>query len=184
MTKNLLRQFYRSVRKSISEKEKIDYDRRIFTRFVNSRLYNDAESLLIYVSFGSEADTFNIINHALKRGKVVAVPYCKGEEMQFYAIDSCDDLVKGKFGIPTVIPDNKNLISDFSKSLCIVPALSFDNSGSRLGYGGGFYDRFLSDKNITTVGLCFERCVDYCLPAEEHDIKINYILTENRFKKL
>lgn len=184
MTKNLLRQFYRSVRNSLSEKEKIEYDRRIFTQFVNSRLYNDAGLLLIYFSFGSETDTINIINYALDNGKTVAVPYCKGDEMKFYIIRSSDELVKGRFGIPTVIPDSGKLIRDFGNALCVVPALSFDSMGNRLGYGGGYYDRFLSDKNIATVGLCYERCIDSALPAEEHDIKVNYVLTENRFKKL
>lgn len=184
MTKNQLRELYKSVRHSITTEEKNEYDRRIFTRFINSVLYRTSGTLLIYVSFGSETDTINIIKYALNDGKTVSVPYCSGNEMQFYAIESVEDLVKGRFGIPSVIPDSYKLIKDFSNSLCLVPALSFDKSGNRLGYGGGYYDRFLSEKNIISVGICCERCIDSALPAEKHDIKVNFLLTENRFEKL
>lgn len=184
MKKTQLRMLYKSVRNSICENEKLEFDKRIFTQLINSQIYKDANLLLIYVSFGGEIDTVNIINHALNSGKNVAVPYCKDNEMLFYIINSSDELIKGRFGIPTVIPDNSRLVTDYGNAVCVIPALSFDGYGNRLGYGGGFYDRFLSDKDITAVGLCFERCIHSALPSEEHDIKVGYILTENRLKKL
>lgn len=184
MMKNKLRLLYKSVRNSITIKEKSEYDGRIFVSFINSYLYRNSSTLLIYISFGSEADTLDIIKFALNDGKCVAVPYCYGNEMRFYSINSVESLVEGKFGIPTVKPDDNNIVVDFNDTVCVVPALSYDKYGNRLGYGGGYYDRYLSDKEITTVGLCYERCIHSALPAEEHDIKIDYVLTENRFKKL
>ncbi|MBQ2904422.1 MAG: 5-formyltetrahydrofolate cyclo-ligase [Clostridia bacterium] len=184
MTKSGLRKLYKSVRDSISSKEKTEFDSRIFTLLTNSSIYRDADLLLIYVSFGSEADTFAVIGQALGSGKRVAVPFCSGDVMEFYELFTIDSLEIGKFGIPTVIPDKNNAVIDFAGSLCIMPALSFDKSGSRLGYGGGYYDRFLCDKDIVKVGLCYERCLSCGLPSEKHDVKADYILTENRFMKL
>lgn len=184
MKKCNLRKLFKSVRNCITAEEKADYDSRIFTSFINSPIFLNASLLLIYVSFGSEADTLNIINFALKSGKRVAVPFCNGDLMEFYEISSTENLSEGKFGIPTVFPDENKRINDFDGTVCVVPALSFDMSGNRLGYGGGFYDRFLCDKQILTVGLTYERCLCHFLPAEEHDMKINFILTEYRFVKL
>ena len=184
MTKKELRILFKSVRSYVSECERADFNRNIFTAFINSSVYRNAALLLIYVSFGSEADTLNIIRYALNDGKRVAVPFCNGKLMSFYEINSVDELVCGKFGIPTVIPDENKRITDFTDSVCVVPALSYDLSGVRLGYGGGYYDRFLYEKIITTVGLAFERCLSHFLPSEEHDIRIDYILTERRFVKL
>lgn len=182
--KNKLRILYKSVRNSISDHEKSNFDGRIFTQFINSALYKNSKSLLIYISVGTEADTLNIIDYALKDGKSVAVPLCIKKEMHFCRINSFDSLIEGKYGIPTVKSEKCDLINDFDGAICVVPALSFDAYGNRLGYGGGYYDRFLSGKTIPTVGLCHERCIHSALPAEEHDIKVKYILTENSIKKL
>lgn len=182
--KSKLRKLYKSVRNGLTDVEKRTFDNRIFTRFINSSVYRESHTLLIYVSFGSEADTLDIIRFALDDGKCVAIPFCNGKEMDFYILNSLECLVEGKFGIPSVVPDESRLIRDFSDSVCIVPALSFDSSGNRLGYGGGYYDRFLGDKDITTVGFCFGRCIHSVLPAEKYDVKVDYVLTENEFKKL
>lgn len=184
MSKKELRILYKSIRNSISDCEKIKFDKSVFTRFINSDLYKKSKLILVYVSVGSETDTLDIIKFALNDGKFVAVPYCSGSEMKFYRINSLDCLSTGKYGIPTVTPDDDNLVGDYEQAVCVVPALSLDLYGNRLGYGGGYYDRFLSDKSIFTVGLCYERCIHSCLPLQEHDIKVNYILTENIFKKL
>lgn len=184
MMKKKLRALYKSVRNGISESEKKKADTCIFTRFVNSDLFADSEIILIYISVGSEPDTLKLMDYSLRNGKRVAVPHCIGLNMNFYFIESTDCFVDGEFGIPTVIPENENLVFDFKNTVCVVPALSFDRFGNRLGYGGGYYDRFLYDKNFPTVGLCYERCVATVLPAEEHDIRVDYILNENRLTKL
>lgn len=177
--KTALRKLYKSVRNSFNNYEKSLIDEKIFTQFINSDLYKNSISLLIYVSSKGETDTFNIINYALANGKSVAVPYCEDEMMIFYNINSLDDLREGAFGIPEPDPKKCTAVCDFSDAVCIVPALSFDFFGNRLGYGGGYYDRFLSENSVITVGLCRERSLCPCLPSEEHDIAIDYILTEN-----
>lgn len=178
MNKSEFRKLYKSVRKSLGRREKYDFDKRIFTSLVNSSLFQKSKSVLVYVSVNDEVDTADIIRFALEEKKNVAVPYCSGNKMDFLEIHSEDDLSEGKFGIPTADPDKCKVFNDFRDALCIVPGLSFDNFGNRLGYGGGFYDRFLENNKITTVGLTYERCISKIIPTEKYDIGIDYILTE------
>lgn len=176
--KKELRKIYKSIRSGIMPQDKADFDRRIFESFVNSCYYHSFDMFLCYVSIGSEVDTSKIIKHLLFSGKKVSVPFCHDGVMDFYEINSFDDLFSGMFGIPTVNCSKHKKITDFSKALCIVPALSYDTDGNRLGYGGGYYDRFLADKKIPTLGLCYEGCICQRLPSEKLDIKVGAILTE------
>ncbi len=181
--KKELRKLYKAIRNRISPNEKCCFDSRIFTFLINSDLYKNAENLLIYVSVNDEVDTLDIISYALSDGKKVAVPYCCDKKMKFLVIESFDDLCDGEFGIPTADPEKCELIGSVSNTLCVVPGLSFDIYGNRLGYGGGFYDRFLAENPVDTVGLCYERCLSRSIPSDKYDIAIKYILTENGLKK-
>ena len=183
MNKKDLRNFYRSVRKTISQNERINFNKKILTFLINSDLYLKSNLLLIYVSVNNEADTLDIISRALNDGKKVGIPYCIGKEMTFLLVDSLDELSEGEFGIPTVNPKKSKEVSALNNAVCIVPGLSFDNHGNRLGYGGGFYDRYLNKNKIETVGLCYGRCLSDKLPSDEHDIPVNYILTEYGIRK-
>ncbi len=184
MDKKALRRHYKAVRDSITDNEKSFADKRIFDFFVKSRYFDEFSTFLVYVSYSTEADTHNIINYLLQNKKRVAVPYCNGSVMTFYEINSLDDLVSGAFGIPTVNTENAMEIKYYSGCLCIVPALAFDRKGNRLGYGGGYYDRFLAANKVTTLGLCFEKCLAEELPAESFDEKIDSVLTENTLETL
>jgi 5-formyltetrahydrofolate cyclo-ligase len=179
INKEKLRILYRSIRNSFNSKEKVLLDQKITAFFVNSELYKNSKIIFVYVSAKGEVDTLNLIKIALSDGKKVAVPYCCEQKMKFYFIKSLDELSEGSFGIPEPIPDESNIAASFDNAVCIVPGLSFDCYGNRLGYGGGYYDRFLSKNNMTTIGFCYERCLCHKLPSEEYDIKTNYILTEN-----
>lgn len=179
MDKINARKLYKQIRNSITPAEKSEWDKRIFTHFVNSDLFKSAELLLIYSSIGSEADTQGIIQYALNKGKRVAVPVCIGKTMFFYIINSLSELVIGKFGIPTADIGNNSKVTDFNNAICIVPAVCFDIYGNRIGYGGGYYDRFLSANPITAVGLCYERCICSKTAYEPFDMPVDYILTEN-----
>ena len=179
--KKQLRSHFKSVRNSVSSEDKAVFDQRIYQNFVNSPFFNDFDIYLCYVSVGSEVETVNIINSLLSKGKRVGVPYCEGKTMHFYEIKSTDELISGTYGIPSVNVETAEKIVDFSNTLCIVPALAFDKKGFRLGYGGGYYDRFLSSHTVDTLGLCYEYCLSEALPAEPFDVKIRCILTENGF---
>lgn len=177
--KKEVRKHYMNIRKSISDVEKSVSDNNIFTYFVNSSFFNDYDTFLIYISVNNEVDTMNIIRYLSDNNKKIAIPYCSGKEMDFYYIKSLDDLIEGKFGIPSVDIKASEKAKNFNNVLCIVPAVAYDFSGHRLGYGGGYYDRFLSVNNIDTLGLCYEKCIAENLPHESYDIKIDYVLTDS-----
>lgn len=176
--KNNYRDLYSKIRNNISDEERKNINGCIYHKFIESDFWKNYNLFLIYISVKNEIDTSEIIRFLFENGKKVAVPYCSGNNMNFYYISSTDDLIKGKFGIPSVDKTASVKVKNFDKSLCIVPGLSFDNNGNRLGYGGGFYDRFLYNKKITTLGLCYEKCICKELPAENFDIAIDYVLTE------
>lgn len=180
--KNTLRRHYKAVRNSIPSDKRVIADAKMYNSFIESEYFSSFSTFLVYVSCGSEVDTYAIIDFALKNKKRVAVPYCSDTNMFFYEIRSIDDLIDGAFGIPTVDISKATKITDFAGSLCVVPALAFDSNGNRLGYGGGYYDRFLSSQNIPTIGLCFEECIAEEIPTEIFDMKIDCILTEKQFR--
>ncbi len=182
MDKKLSRKLYRNIRKSFSESEKTLFDCRITTALINSDFYKNSNLILVYVSVSDEIDTLSFISYSLKNNKRIAVPYCINENMYFCEIQSLDDLCEGKYGIPTVKPGNNIPVNITSDSLCIVPALCFDFSGNRIGYGGGYYDRFLSNNQIKTIGLCYERCICNFINSSNFDIPVDCILTENCFR--
>ncbi len=183
MDKKQLRNFYKSVRKTISPNERIDFNKKILTFLINSDLYINSDLLLIYVSVNDEADTYEIISRALNDGKKVGIPYCIGKEMKFLLIDSLNELSEGEFGIPSADSKKCKEVTVSDNTVCFVPGLCFDSHGNRLGYGGGFYDRYLNKNKVETVGLCYGRCCCDILPSNEYDIPVKYILTENGIKK-
>ncbi len=177
-----LRILYSGIRAGIDKKSKSDYEKSITSRLINSENYKSCDTVLIYVSFSDEPDTSNLIKYSLQNGKSVAVPVWKNGVMNFYFIKSEENLTENIGRIKTVDINESEKCESFGNCVCIVPALSFDMQGNRLGFGGGYYDRFLAEhKEIFSIGLCFERCLcSNALPAEPHDIKVNAVITENR----
>lgn len=184
MNKVNARKLYKNIRSSFSLSEKKYYDNCIFIRLINSQEFKSSDLILTYVSFNNEVDTIELIDYCLSNSKRVAVPVCfDNKSMLFYEIENFSELFKGKYGILSVDISNKKPVENFSNSLCIVPAFTFDVYGNRIGYGGGFYDRFLEKKKIKTIGLCFER--NFCLNkinSDSFDIPVDYIITENNLR--
>ncbi len=181
MNKNDLRKFYTQLRNGINPSVKISADRNIFSYFVNSGFFTEHILFLCYVSVNSEVDTRELISYLLKNTKRVAVPFCINDNMLFCEISSLDDLEPGRFNIPTPKICEENIITNFADALCVVPALSYDVNGNRLGYGGGYYDRFLKKYNVKTLGLAYSDCICQSIPTENSDVKIKTVLTENGF---
>lgn len=178
MTKSELRKHFSKIRKIASCSA---FNDRITERILDLPEIHDADTVLMYASFGSEPSTTAIARELMRRNKRIAFPKC-GENgiMTFHCVNSLDELHEGKFDIPE--PDGTSEIPEIThKTVCIVPGLAFSPDGHRLGYGGGFYDRFLSRyPHIFTVGLAYEKCIADMLPALEHDVKINTVATEER----
>ncbi len=178
MTKNELRLRYSEIRRKIpntSEKtQKIGELLFSFEPFIN------ADTVLVYVSNESEINTYNIISHCFENNKRVAVPRCKDKDgnMDFYLIDSFDCLVEGTFGLMEPDTDKCKKLTDFRNSLIIVPALCFDRAGYRIGYGKGYYDRFLKNYTLISLGLCYNMLIADKIPFESYDKRVDYIITE------
>ena len=142
--------------------------------------YTSCGTLFTYVSVRQEVDTRALISAALADGKCVAVPRCEGKQMVFYRINSLEELLYGGFGLLEPSPENARAVPD-AHALCLVPGLSFDRLGARVGYGGGFYDRFLPAFPGRTAGLCYSPLFsDDPLPVEPHDRSVGFVVTDRR----
>lgn len=180
-----LRQKYRSLRQSMPQEIKQQRDEAIAAQVRRLWQYQRNAILLVYVSTPIEVDTFRIIEQALQDGKKVAVPRCVPDtrNMEFYYIDSVDELSPGMFGVlePDACPEK--LYSERDGGLCLVPAFSYDWRGYRLGYGKGYYDRFLSRFEGNIVGICYSDCVQRSLPHGRYDRPVELLVTEKYLRR-
>ena len=186
--KERLRGHYKTLRRNMHPETKARLDRAILGRVLASRQYRQCDKLLCFVSTPIEVDTHALIRQALADGKAVAVPYCiEGtRNMHFYCITSFSQLSPRTLGVLEPDPAVCPRLTDFSRSLCILPGLAFDLSGFRLGYGGGYYDRFLSQEYTkgTTMGICYDRCVRKALAHGRYDIPCRWLVTESASRNL
>lgn len=185
MSKPQLRARFAEMRKGLSKEYRQKMDCEIESRLLCSEEYAEADMILTYVSAEPEPDTLGIIHAAFANGKKVAVPKCvQGNNMDFYFIKSIDDLVKGKYGLSEPDAAKCKKAEPTEKSLCIVPALSFDAKGFRLGRGGGYYDRFLKGFKGKSAGLCYNSFLRLSLPTDTFDIPVDIIVTENFLREV
>ncbi len=178
--KKKLRAEAREMRRAMSPDRKASLDRKIKNKLLNLWSVREAKAVLCYVSTEIEVDTREFINALLDMGKRVAVPRCEGEKsnMNFYYINSLDELESGSFGVDEPDPSKHIMIGDTRDCVCIVPAFMFDKQGFRLGYGKGYYDRYLSRYKGSTIGICYsENLVDELFHGK-YDRTVDMIITE------
>lgn len=181
---DFIRQEVISKRKRLNEEEIKEKSEAIASKLLNLPQYRSCDNLLIYADAKGEVKTDDIINKALNSGKRVYLPLTAADySMDFYRIDSLHDLECGEFGIMSPKEDHLKLLkaSDIgSKSICVVPGVAFDKQGNRLGYGKGFYDRYLGRMKIPfLIGLSYEFQITESIDAGKYDIPMNMIITEN-----
>ena len=153
-------------------------DNAVFRNVISLKEYGEAQNIMMYHSVKREPDTILIARAALLSGKSVAFPYCyKGGLMEARIIKSLDELQPAMLGIPAP-PDKAPVLAAGSLDFIIVPALTYDRSGYRLGYGGGYYDRYLHGIPAFTAGLARERLIRNGLPRAPHDIAVKCLITE------
>ena len=181
-----LRLKYRDIRKKINPFRKNYIDFEILNNFIMLNDYKKSKIIYSYVSKQIEVDTLAIISQAFKDGKKVAVPKCITDKrlMDLYLINSFDDLEIGAFGVLEPIVSKCEKVYEFSKGVCIVPGFCFDREGYRLGYGKGYYDRFLSKFKGKSVGLCYSNCMVKNLPHGYFDKPVDYLITERYIMKI
>lgn len=179
MDKKALRKYFSAIRKSAHSIEK---DAQILKRLFLSDRFVNADIVLMYASYKSEPDTWLLLSQCNAQHIKTAFPKCNDDgTMTFYVVNGSAGLSKGKYDIFEPA-ENADAVPEITeKTVCIVPGLAFTEHGERLGYGGGFYDRFLAEyPHIYTTALAYEKCIAENLPAEKHDIKVKSIITEER----
>ena len=180
-----LRQHYREYRENLDSSQKKALDYEMHQRLWKLPAYRKSQLIFTYVSKPIEVDTHILIATALSQHKSVAVPRCiENNEMEFYEIHSFDDLTPGNFGVLEPLPEKCRKVTDLSQGLCIVPGFSFDSNGFRLGYGKGYYDRFLMKFAGDTVGLCYSACVQWNLPHGYYDRPVDVLVTEKYIRRI
>jgi 5-formyltetrahydrofolate cyclo-ligase len=171
-------------RDEISRDDKNVKDVNIKEKLFSLHEFNSAKTILFYASFRSEVETLSMIRESLKIGKRIVLPKVdkKKHGLKLYEIKDINELSQGYMGILEPFLPDKRLIDLDEISLIITPGASFDYSGNRLGYGGGYYDIMLSErkKNIPVIGLAYEEQVVDTIPSEKHDVKVNMIVTDKR----
>lgn len=178
LDKKELRRRFSQLRGDLKNTEK---DRKIAERLLSLDIIKNADILLMYASFGSEADTWGIAERLARSNVILAYPLCGSDsEMTFHIVDSADCLSPGKYGIPE--PDRELPVPLLTEnSVCLMPGLAFTEKGGRLGYGGGYYDRFLAkNSHINRAALTYEGLIVPELPLLPHDIRTDMIITEER----
>ena len=148
-------------------------------KFLASEQYKSAKTIYGYLPYNQEVRTIPMLEQALKDGKRVAVPKVYGDEMRFIYISEFSLVENGYAGIPEPIADGP--IGDDPTALVLMPGLAFDAQGHRIGYGGGFYDRFLAkEPNHPTLALCYDFQMLPYIETEDFDIPVDYVLWENK----
>lgn len=167
-------------RKAISNKS--EKDRRINQLLIESDIFLSSSVILFYAATEDEIDVSYAIDTALKLGKKICFPRCtdKDGNMDFYFVNSINDLSVGTFGIMEPNDDKSNLVTDFSNCLCVVPALCADDRGYRIGYGKGYYDRFLQKNSLISAALCYNELCKEKVENDKYDKSVDYVITDTR----
>lgn len=182
MDKDGIRRSILAKRDALDSKERAGMSATIRRTLLEDPAVQNAETIFVFVSFGSEVDTHPLIHALLEQNKTVAVPYTERGNpfMAAVRLDTFDALVEGHFGILTPHPDTIVHIDPHTIDTVIVPAVAFDDTGHRIGYGAGFYDRYLAQMrdDVVRIGVCFSaQCIPR-VPVQPTDIAVDRLITE------
>lgn len=175
MDKTELRRSIRARKRAMTEEEIVSRSEKLAELLFASDAYKTAKTIYGYLPYNQEVRTVPMLEQALKDGKRVAVPKCYGNEMKFIYMEDLSKVEKGYAGIPEPIADGP--VADDTTALVLMPGLAFDPQGHRIGYGGGFYDKFLAaEPDHPTLALCYEFQMLPELKTEAHDIPVDTVL--------
>ena len=176
MDKKTLRSEMKARRAAVPERERVRAEERALDRLLSCGLLGGVREIFLYNAFGDEFRTEGIKTWLLRHHYGVSVPAVEGREMLAVRVSADTEYERDAFGIGT--PRERIPVDKHAISLALVPGLAFDRHGFRIGYGGGYYDRFLADSAAVRVGLCYEFQITEEVPREPHDLAMDWILTE------
>ena len=176
MNKKEMRAIIRSKKRAMTESQIVSASARLREQFRECELYQNAKTIYGYLPYNQEVRTVPMLEQAIRDGKSVAVPKCYDRDMKFiYISDFEKEVAPGYANIPEPIADEP--VADDKTALVLMPGLAFDPQGHRIGYGGGFYDRFLADEpDHPTLALCYGFQMVEHLQTEEFDIPVDMVL--------
>ena len=180
--KAALRREFEARRQSVTGNTRTEADERLLSLLFASSAWKNASTVLSYCSVRGEIDLSPVWEQAARDGKAYALPRtvtgASEGRMIFQYVQNQTELVVGRYSLSEPSPACP-LVTDFSRTLCILPGLAFDRDGYRLGYGGGYSDRFLAaHPEVVPVGMCYGVCLCDHLPRGDYDIPVSYIITE------
>lgn len=176
MNKSELRAMIRQKKRAMTEQQIESASRQLGEKFAACQQYQQAKTIYGYMPYNQEVRTVPMLERAMKEGKQVAVPKVYGDTMKFILVTDLTQMEKSDFGIPEPIADGP--VADDPTALVLMPGLAFTARGDRMGYGGGYYDKFLSaEPDHPTVALCYDFQLLERLPTEEYDIPVDLVLT-------
>lgn len=182
MTKQELRSSILKIRDGLPLAKKDEYDRTIHDRVMSYINEHDIRCVLTYVSFRSEVDTQGIIRSCLDQDIMVAVPKVYGEEIRFHYISSINELVSGYMGIKEPGSDLREWISeaeDLAQTIILVPGSVFDINNNRIGYGKGYYDRFISkNSDLYSAGMAYSFQITERIPTDDWDRPLDMVFND------
>lgn len=184
--KDKLRKSIEKKRNTLSTSEVLEKSSRIKKRIFEIKLFRDAQTILFYVSYGNEVYTHDMIKESISMGKTVVVPksVTKDHTLILSRLTNWNDLKVGAYNILEPKKESIKEVDIESIDLIIVPGIVFDIHRNRIGHGKGYYDRLLNNsRNIPSVGLAFEFQIVEDIKSEQHDEKIDIIVTEDRMVK-
>lgn len=177
--KKELRSYIKIKRKSVENKA--EKDSLVAQNLLSLDEIKKADTVLCYISLDDEICTDEIVRVLLDSGKSIGAPYCvdNNGNMDFYYITDFDDLRIQSFGVREPVIEKCKKVTSFDNTIIILPGLCFDPNGNRLGYGKGYYDRFLQIHSLISVGLCYNSLIVKKVPTDMYDKKADIIVTEN-----
>lgn len=180
--KKTLRSELFQARAAMSFESRQAADRIITEKILQHPAYRQAKQIFCYVSMPHEVSTRALLSAVLKDGKLLGLPVCDTETctMTFYRLDALSELQAGAYRIPVPPVSEERILLPDADTLMIVPMLSFDADGYRLGAGGGYYDRYLGQYEIRTLGICYADCRRTQLPHDANDRRLESCITEQK----
>lgn len=179
ITKNNARKLAKEYRKNLSFDTICQKSRIICDTIAQTSEFKNADTIYMYMSINNEVSLMPLFEKAGAMKKNIAIPKVKGKQMFFYSVKSLDELKEGYMGI--LEPDEACTESICQDGLIIMPGLAFDKRCNRAGYGGGYYDRFLSDNGESRfykIGVAFEGQMFEEIQVQEFDISADMVVTE------
>ena len=178
MVKGQIRGVYRSVRNDLSSAQVKIWSDTICNCLVKSEMFLKAKVIYFYYPLGNEVNLLKAAEEALRQGKIIGFPKTEGSEICFYQIESLDAFAEGCFHVMEPV-SNRLLVVE--KPLILIPGVVFDEQKNRMGYGKGFYDRYvLKVPEAVKIGIAYEAQIAQRIPTEHYDVPMDYILTEMR----